>query len=144
MSYEKHTWVTGEVITADKLNSIEDGIEVISLGDGIEYIGKYEGTNAEGGTIQTYGDVVTFELTGSGSTEGGGPFVMALTTFSGPSGGDLFVSSVSGLYDTNEGKFIASLSVQNTKGTAVQYLEGAFTAIYEVFKINADNETEPQ
>lgn len=27
MSYEKQTWVTGEVITAEKLNHIEDGIE---------------------------------------------------------------------------------------------------------------------
>lgn len=26
MSYEKHTWETGEVITAEKLNNIEDGI----------------------------------------------------------------------------------------------------------------------
>lgn len=26
MSYEKHTWVNGEVITADKLNHMEDGI----------------------------------------------------------------------------------------------------------------------
>lgn len=27
MSYEKHTWQTGEIITADKLNNMEDGIE---------------------------------------------------------------------------------------------------------------------
>lgn len=27
MSYEKQTWETGEVITADKLNHMEDGIE---------------------------------------------------------------------------------------------------------------------
>ena len=27
MSYTKHTWVDGEVITADKLNNIEEGIE---------------------------------------------------------------------------------------------------------------------
>ena len=27
MSYTKYTWVTGEVITADKLNHMEDGIE---------------------------------------------------------------------------------------------------------------------
>lgn len=26
MSYEKHTWETGETITAEKLNNIEDGI----------------------------------------------------------------------------------------------------------------------
>lgn len=27
MSYEKHTWQTGEVITADKLNNLEAGVE---------------------------------------------------------------------------------------------------------------------
>lgn len=27
MSYEKHTWETGETITAEKLNNIENGIE---------------------------------------------------------------------------------------------------------------------
>lgn len=27
MSYEKHTWETGEVITALKLNNVEDGVE---------------------------------------------------------------------------------------------------------------------
>ncbi len=27
MSYEKHTWETGEVITAEKLNYMENGIE---------------------------------------------------------------------------------------------------------------------
>lgn len=26
MSYEKHTWQTGETITAEKLNNLEDGI----------------------------------------------------------------------------------------------------------------------
>lgn len=27
MAYEKHTWTTGETITAEKLNHIEEGIE---------------------------------------------------------------------------------------------------------------------
>lgn len=37
MAYEKHTWETGEVITAEKLNHIEEGIrqpEIIKLGTG--------------------------------------------------------------------------------------------------------------
>ena len=29
MSYEKQTWATGQVITAEKLNHIEDGIEAV-------------------------------------------------------------------------------------------------------------------
>ena len=32
MAYEKHTWETGETITAEKLNNLEDG--VASAGDG--------------------------------------------------------------------------------------------------------------
>lgn len=31
MSYEKYTWVTGEVITADKLNHMEDGISAAGV-----------------------------------------------------------------------------------------------------------------
>lgn len=27
MSYTKHAWVTGETITAEKLNNIEDGVD---------------------------------------------------------------------------------------------------------------------
>lgn len=30
MSYTKHTWVTGETITAEKLNNIEDGVDDVS------------------------------------------------------------------------------------------------------------------
>lgn len=35
MSYEKQTWVNGEVITADKLNHMENGIESSGGGGGI-------------------------------------------------------------------------------------------------------------
>lgn len=34
MSYEKHTWKNGEVITADKLNNIEEGISGGGSGGG--------------------------------------------------------------------------------------------------------------
>ena len=37
MSYEKHTWENGEIITAEKLNNIENGIEEAgSSGGGAE------------------------------------------------------------------------------------------------------------
>lgn len=39
MSYEKHTWETGETITAEKLNNIENGIE--SINDEVEVILNY-------------------------------------------------------------------------------------------------------
>ena len=31
MAYEKHTWETGEVITAEKLNRVEEGINLASI-----------------------------------------------------------------------------------------------------------------
>ena len=31
MSYTKTTWVTGDTVTADKLNNIEDGIEALDM-----------------------------------------------------------------------------------------------------------------
>ena len=34
MSYSKHTWTQGEVITKEKLNNIENGIENIELTPG--------------------------------------------------------------------------------------------------------------
>lgn len=33
MTYVKNTWTNGDVITAAKLNNIEDGVEAISLPD---------------------------------------------------------------------------------------------------------------
>ncbi len=36
MSYEKHTWQTGETITAEKLNNLENGLA--DCGKGIEII----------------------------------------------------------------------------------------------------------
>lgn len=33
MSYNKHNWVTGETITAQKLNHIEDELELLSQSD---------------------------------------------------------------------------------------------------------------
>lgn len=35
MSYEKTTWATGDVITAEKLNNIEDGVEDASGGESV-------------------------------------------------------------------------------------------------------------
>lgn len=36
MSYEKQTWATGDIITADKLNHMEDGIA--GAGGDVEYV----------------------------------------------------------------------------------------------------------
>lgn len=44
MDYEKHVWVVGEVITAEKLNHMEDGIASLYGEDASE-----ESEEAEGG-----------------------------------------------------------------------------------------------
>ena len=45
MSYDKQNWVTGEVITADKLNHIEEGIENAGGGAGALFVTLTEGEN---------------------------------------------------------------------------------------------------
>lgn len=47
MSYEKHTWVNNETITAAKLNNIEDGIEEAAQSGGGGYDLVILGTTAE-------------------------------------------------------------------------------------------------
>lgn len=57
MSYEKHTWETGETITADKLNNIENGIAKGGLIETIE--------NERGLVLQaSYNDVISFVESG--------------------------------------------------------------------------------
>lgn len=51
MTYVKQTWTTGDVITAEKLNNIEDGIE--SADEGISPYFKIIGTPNEDGTAIT-------------------------------------------------------------------------------------------
>lgn len=37
MSYEKQTWATGDIVTADKLNHMEDGISAVGGGYDAEF-----------------------------------------------------------------------------------------------------------
>lgn len=30
MAYDKHTWINGEIITAEKMNCMEDGLDCVS------------------------------------------------------------------------------------------------------------------
>lgn len=108
-----------------------------SGGGGIEYVGKYDGYNAAGGSIPAYGDVVQVELTGSGTLSREETYLLLLSGFSGPSGGDLIVSSISAWVDndTDDVKIYASIAADNTTDSAVSYNDGSFGATYEVFKI---------
>lgn len=49
MSYEKQTWATGDVITAEKLNHMEDGIKNNGL-----IIPTHEATDTDGNTNDVY------------------------------------------------------------------------------------------
>ena len=49
MAYEKQTWTTGEVITQEKLNHMEDGI---AEGGGVVVV-NVTTTASEGGTVTT-------------------------------------------------------------------------------------------
>lgn len=49
MAYEKQTWVTGEVITEEKLNHMEDGIA--GIGVSFVKIGNYNGTFGANSTV---------------------------------------------------------------------------------------------
>lgn len=42
MAYNKTTWANGDVITAEKLNKMEDGIANAGGGSGLTYVGQYE------------------------------------------------------------------------------------------------------
>ena len=58
MSYNKHTWETGETITAEKLNNIEDGVE--NAGNSIQRVAhlklynKYSLTFSKDVSISAY------------------------------------------------------------------------------------------
>lgn len=70
MSYTKQTWQPGEVITADKLNYIQNGIEMAT--DSIEYIQFYIDNNGdliyeyEGEPVAKFriedGDLILYEI----------------------------------------------------------------------------------
>ena len=60
MSYEKQTWTTGEVITAGKLNHMEDGIS--GSGGSNALICEYD--HDAGHTDKTFGEIKTALLSG--------------------------------------------------------------------------------
>ena len=52
MAYEKQTWQTGDVITQEKLNHMEDGIA--NVGGGAEFVKLIENANLSFGENQSY------------------------------------------------------------------------------------------
>lgn len=121
--YEKHTWVTGEVITAPKLNHIEDGIASIDssslqnikdaenggviegvVSDGIINIASGRYAHAEGAGTQATGDYA--------HAEGGN--AKATSSVSHAEGGN---TTASGIASHSEGSMTtASGSVSHAEG----------------------------
>lgn len=64
MNYNKTTWDTGDIVTAEKLNNIEDGIA--SAGDGIFIVSVQGGDNEPRALDKTYAEIV--EAFNSGKT----------------------------------------------------------------------------
>ena len=68
MAYEKQTWASGDIITADKLNHIEDGIESAGSGSSAPaFVGTVElttrdGVNYTGVLREKFSDVVATML----------------------------------------------------------------------------------
>lgn len=70
MAYDKYTWTTGETITAEKLNHMEDGIAEGGGGDcGFEC--------SESETVYFEGDVIVSEVDYSGHTQIEGTFTLS-------------------------------------------------------------------
>ena len=68
MSYTKYTWVTGEVITAAKLNHMEDGIEAA----GKTFEAEYDEANSylviKATPEELYAGAIALESVGGGET----------------------------------------------------------------------------
>lgn len=59
MSYTPTTWVTGDIVTADKLNNLESGVlSVNGGGGGVEFITKtYNGATSTYSLDKTYNEI---------------------------------------------------------------------------------------
>ena len=57
MSYTKQTWVTGDIITANKMNHMEDGIADADGGNQIEYLHFQDPTATPHVLDKTYGEI---------------------------------------------------------------------------------------
>lgn len=86
MAYTKHTWVTDEVITASKLNNIEDGIADLSISGSIKQVA---GFNANGDLVPVNLGVAQFSDIG-----GIPPFSNGVLTATGinPTTGDALIA----------------------------------------------------
>ena len=110
MAYAKQTWANGDIITAEKMNHIEDGIESTSSG-GITIANIAVSSMTTGTCDYTYqelmdkvnnGETVLFQLIGflSGPAYAGGVYSDVLTA----AGVGVYASQVKGFtieYDTN-------------------------------------------
>lgn len=94
MAYTKHTWVTNEVITASKLNNIEDGIADLSISGNIKQVA---GFNDDGDLVPVTLGVAQFSDIGGIPPFANG--VLAATAIN-PTTGDAFMAFIEFSTDT--------------------------------------------
>lgn len=126
MSYEKQTWQTGDVITAEKLNHIEDGVEAATLT-----------------TIKITGDTLTVPKGQSFSTtqvinfpSDGLKRDNIVSIFTVPNGNDsdsigLALGGFSGLPD---GNIVYGINVMGMTNTAVASTKTTTPIVYVTYK----------
>ena len=138
MAYEKHTWETGETITAEKLNNLEDGVSgnnsdlfiVTVIQDG-NNIGLADKTIAEISEAWESGKIIVFKLANEyssyGTTFGTYAYILAndITTTGGHIsniGGSAVIST--SVNNTNYITTMNTIKVHITQDNQVSITEG--------------------
>ena len=128
MSYTKQTWETGDIITAEKLNHIENGVQDINMSytkhtwENNEVITAEKLNNIEGGIENSgsgYKNITQLEI--------------PITGISGPpESGELVVMYVSNriYYDENDEQYIADVFEQTETDTLIiPFIDGYDTIV---------------
>ena len=114
MTYEKQTWTDGEVITKEKLNHIEDGIQNIELTPGPKgeqgEPGQNGATGARGSRIWTSNNMTGTEAnTGTKFESSGIDGALVYDYCLNKTTGDLYVCSKGGNADVAEWKWTSNI-----------------------------------
>ena len=129
MAYQKTTWQTGDIITAEKLNNIQNGIENIVGFEGSESgIKLIEVIESDSGTTL---DITAGELFDFLANKNVCYIYVTRTDPSNPDGGGLFVSHYSittGMRETSEGPFSFLVQGDNVRFSAESANDKPFRA----------------
>lgn len=140
MAYEKQTWTDGEVITSQKLNHIEEGIQNIELTPGPKGDPGEQGQNGATGTrgsrIWTSDNVTGTATTGTVFANSGISDALVYDYCLNKSTGNLYVCSRGGNADVAEWKYDSNIKgPKGDKGNPGS--AGADAVINKLDKIDA-------